>query len=162
MAERPAIVSCVFYKHPIAAMRWLEAAFGFETTALVTDAQGKVGHAEMSFRGSPVGIGAEFSGELLGGAEMKSPLSLGGDGSQFIRVELADGLDAHCEHARAAGARITAEPETQFYGARTYRALDPEGHVWNFSQTVEAVSGEEMERRSGLTVSASLPEAPHG
>jgi uncharacterized glyoxalase superfamily protein PhnB len=156
MAERPAIVACVFYKDPIAAMRWLEAAFGFETTVLVTDAEGKVGHAEMSFRDSPVGIGGEFGGPLLGGGEMKSPLNLGGAGTQFMRVQLGDGLDEHCERARAAGARITAEPETQFYGARTYRALDPEGHVWNFSHEVEVVSGEEMERRSGLTVATSL------
>lgn len=162
MAERPAIVSTVFYRDPIAAMRWLEAAFGFETTALVTDAEGRVGHAEMIFRNCPMDIGGEFGGELLGGAQMKSPQSLGGAGSQFLRLELAEGLDAHCEHARAAGARITAEPQTQFYGARTYRALDVEGHVWNFSQTVAEVSGEEMERLSGLKISASLKEAGHG
>ena len=156
MAERPAIVACDFYKDPIAAMKWLEAAFGFETTVLVTDDEGAVGHAEMSFRDSPVGIGGEFGGDLLGGAQMKSPLNLGGAGSQFMRVQLGEGLDAHCERARAAGARITAEPETQFYGARTYRALDLEGHVWNFSQELEQLSGEEMERRSGLTFASSL------
>jgi len=161
MAERPAIVSTVFYKDPIAAMKWLERTFGFETTTLVTDDEGRVGHAEMSFRDAPVGISGEWDGvwdgaTLLGGAQMKSPLSLGGNGSQFLRVEMADGIDAHCERARAAGARIAAEPETQFYGARTYRALDLEGHVWNFNQTVREVSGAEMEAASGLTIRTSL------
>jgi uncharacterized glyoxalase superfamily protein PhnB len=156
MTDRPAIVPCVFYRDPIAAMKWLEAAFGFETTVLVTDAEGRVGHAEMEFRGSPVGIGGEFGGDLLGGAQMKSPLNLGGAGSQFIRVQLADGIEAHCEQARAAGARISAEPADQFYGARTYRALDPEGHVWNFSQEVRVVSSEDMEKASGLTIRTSL------
>jgi uncharacterized glyoxalase superfamily protein PhnB len=156
MAERPAIVSCVFYKDPIAAMRWLEQAFGFETTTLVTDADGKVGHAEMSFRDAPVGIGGEWAGDMLGGAQMKSPTNLQGCGTQFIRVALDKDLDAHCERARAAGARITAEPQDQFYGARTYRAMDPEGHIWNFSQDVRVVSAEEMEAVSGLKVRTSL------
>ena len=156
MAARPAIVSAVFYKDPIAAMKWLERAFGFETTVLLTDALGNVGHAEMEFRGCPVSIAGEFGGPLLGGAEMKSPANLSGSGTQFLRVELADGLDAHCERARAAGARITAEPQDQFYGARTYRAADPEGHIWNFSQAVREVSGEEMEKASGLKISTSL------
>ena len=156
MADRPAIVSCVFYKDPIAAMRWLEQAFGFETTTLVTDSDGKVGHAEMSFRGAPVGIGAEWGGDMLGGAQMTSPANLQGSGTQFIRVALDKGLDAHCERARAAGARITAEPQDQFYGARTYRAMDPEGHIWNFSQEVRVVSEEEMEAVSGLKVRTSL------
>jgi len=55
MADRPALVACVFYQDPIAAMKWLEKAFGFETTILLTDADGRVGHAEMEFRGVPVG-----------------------------------------------------------------------------------------------------------
>ncbi len=74
-------------------------------------------------------------------------------------MTLEDGLDAHYEHARAAGAQITAEPEDQFYGARVYRALDPEGHVWNFSQEVRVVSGEEMEAATGLKIRNSLKEA---
>ncbi len=156
MPVRPALVSCVFYRDPIAAMKWLEAAFGFETTTLLTDADGNVGHAEMSFLDAPVTIGGEWSGDVLGGAKMTAPASLGGAGAQFIRIALPDGLDAHCARARAAGARITAEPEDQFYGARTYRAMDPEGHIWNFGQEVRRVSGDEMEAASGLTIHTSL------
>jgi uncharacterized glyoxalase superfamily protein PhnB len=162
MTARPAAVPCVFYKDPIAAMRWLESAFGFGTTALVVDAEGRVGHAEMDYLGSPIGVGGEFSGEMLGGAAMKSPASLGGAGTQFIRIALAEGLDDHCERARAAGARISQEPANQFYGARTYRALDPEGHVWNFSQEVQALSIDEMAKASGLSFHTSLAEAGHG
>jgi uncharacterized glyoxalase superfamily protein PhnB len=158
MADRPAIVSCVFYKDPIAAMRWLEQAFGFETTTLVTDANGNVGHAEMSFRGAPIGIGAEWGGDMLGGAEMKSPANLQGCGTQFIGVALDKDIDDHCERARAAGARITAEPQDQFYGARTYRAMDPEGHIWNFRQEVRVVPEEEMEAASGLKFRTSLED----
>ena len=90
---------------------------------------------------------------------MRSPASLEGRGTQFIRVHLADGIDAHFEHAKAADARILAEPEDQFYGARVYRAMDPEGHVWNFSQEVRVVSNADMEAATGLTVRPSLQGA---
>jgi uncharacterized glyoxalase superfamily protein PhnB len=106
-----------------------------------------------------IGIGGEWaSPELLGPAAMKSPASLGGVGTQFIRVHLTAGIDAHCEVARKAGARITQEAADQFYGSRTYRALDPEGHVWNFDQPVADVSVEEMEKASGLTIRDKLTE----
>lgn len=162
MAERPAVVPSVFYKDPLAALTWLEQAFGFETVTLLTDADGKLAHSEMEFRGAPISVSGEFGGPLLGGVQMKSPLNLGGSGSQFLRVELADGIDEHCERARAAGARITAEPETQFYGARVYRALDLEGHIWNFTQEVSQPTAQEMEAATGLTFKKLPGEGAHG
>jgi uncharacterized glyoxalase superfamily protein PhnB len=66
---------------------------------------------------------------------MKSPLSLGGAGTQFLWARVSD-VRMHCEKARGAGARIIQEPADQFYGDRTYRALDCDGHVWNFRQKV--------------------------
>jgi uncharacterized glyoxalase superfamily protein PhnB len=143
-------------------MKWLEQAFGFETTSLVIDAQGRVGHSEMDFRGSPVEIAGEWSGPQIGDAPMRSPASLGGASSQFLRISLESGLDGHCARARAAGARITQEPEDQFYGSRTYRAMDPEGHVWNFDQPTHVPTIAEMEQASGLTFHTSLAEAGHG
>lgn len=148
----------VFYKDPMAALRWLEKAFGFETSMLVTDAEGKVGHAEMKLGDGHIGVGAEFgAADLIGPAQMRSPASLGGQGTQFIRIALESGIDEHCARAEAAGARITQKPANQFYGARVYRALDPEGHVWNFDQTIAELSNADMEKASGLTITASLP-----
>lgn len=57
-----------------------------------------------------------------------------------MHVDLTGDLDAHCARARAAGAVIAAEPGDQFYGDRTYRAVDPEGHVWTFSRHVRDVT----------------------
>jgi uncharacterized glyoxalase superfamily protein PhnB len=147
----------VFYRDPKAALSWLEKAFGFETSLLVTDDAGRVGHAEMSFGEGRVGIGEEWGAEgLIGPAKMRSPASLDYVGTQFIRVTLASGIDEHCAKAEAAGARITQRPEDQFYGARVYRALDPEGHVWNFDQTIEDLSLADMEKASGLKITTSL------
>jgi uncharacterized glyoxalase superfamily protein PhnB len=48
-------------------------------------------------------------------------------------------VDAHCERARAAGARIVEGPTTRDHGEeywadRSYRAEDLEGHQWFFMQ----------------------------
>lgn len=155
---RPTFVPAVFYKDPIAALRWLERAFGFEIASLITDAEGKLAHSEVTFHGGALDVGGEWEGAIVGPARMRSPASVEGINTQFVRIHLEDGLDAHCEAARAAGARILDEPTDQFYGARTYRAMDPEGHVWNFSQEVRVVSGEEMEKATGLKIHTSLSE----
>lgn len=158
MSEKAALTPTAFYRDPMAALRWLEAAFGFETTLLLTDDEGKVGHAEMTFRNCNIGVGGEWAGPQLGGTSMCSPASLGGSATQFVWIELDEDLDAHCARARAAGAKIVDEPTDQFYGARTYRAHDPEGHVWNFRQMLRQVSNEAMTEMTGLKVRNSLEE----
>jgi uncharacterized glyoxalase superfamily protein PhnB len=67
-----------------------------------------------------------------------------------VNVRLEKGIDEHCARARAAGAKIEMEPADQFYGDRTYIAVDPEGHHWSFSQTVKVVSVADMEQATGL------------
>jgi hypothetical protein len=89
----------------------------------------------------------------------RSPRSLAGANTQALNVELTGDIDAHCERARKAGATIIAEPEDQFYGDRTYRARDPEGHVWSFSMHVRDVTREEAERMTGLKIIGWTSEA---
>lgn len=150
-----AITPTVFYRDPKAALDWLRRAFGFEIALLLTDETGHVGHAEMAYGEATIGVAGEWGGEALGGARMKSPASTGGVGSQFIWLTVAEPIDDHHARAAAAGAAIAQAPADQFYGDRTYRARDLEGHVWCFRQTVAQVSNDEMERRSGLKVQAA-------
>lgn len=144
--ERPSFSSSLIYKDPKAALKWLEAAFGFETIMVITDADGNLGHSEMRFGTGLLMIGAEWS------ADHKSPASLSGKNSQSVHVHLTEDVDRHCARAKAAGAEIIQEPATQFYGDRTYRARDPEGHIWTFGQTVKHVTREEAEKASGLKI----------
>ncbi len=146
----------IFYQRPKAALAWLEQAFGFETTMLIEDPGGdeRMMHSELSFEGR---------GRIMVGAEWtewaKSPKSLSGANTQNLRVEIEEGdLDAHCQHARAAGATIVEEPETQFYGARTYRCADLEGHLWTFEQKVKDMTVAEMEEAGGVKIKSSLSE----
>jgi len=95
-------------------------------------------------------------GSIMIGAEWAqftaSPLNIGGKNTQSVHVHLSEDLGAHCERARAAGAAILQEPADQFWGDRTYRARDPEGHVWTFAQSIRAVSREQAELASGLRI----------
>lgn len=145
-----AVVPALAYRDPMAAVHWLQKAFGLEITMLLTDDKNELAHCVLNYQGADIGVMREWgSPELLGPAQMKSPASLGGAGTQFIRVELAD-LRQHCETARAAGARIVQEPRDEPYGDRTYRALDLEGHVWNFHQPIAEVATAEWEREMGV------------
>ncbi|MFN3524198.1 MAG: VOC family protein [Phenylobacterium sp.] len=140
---RPALVSAVCYRDPRAALAWLEEAFGFETFMLIEDGQGQIVHSEMRFGDAAVMVGYEWSDEY------KSPASLGGKVTQTIHISIKDDVDAHCARTRKAGAVIVAEPQDQFYGDRTYRCRDPEGHIWTVSQTVKRLSREEAEAAAG-------------
>jgi uncharacterized glyoxalase superfamily protein PhnB len=149
----------VAYQDPLAAIAWLQRAFGFEIAMLLTDDDGKIAHAEMSFRGANIGVMGEWSSPaLLGPANMKSPKTLGAS-TQFIWVTVDD-LRVHSERARAAGAKIVQEPTDQPYGDRTYRALDCDGHVWNFRQSIRNVPDDEFERRTGLKYRKSIADIP--
>lgn len=138
--------SALFYQDPKAALAWLEKAFGFELVMLLEDAEGNLVHSQMEFGDSYVMIGQEWS------ADHQSPKSVGGKNTQTVHVQIDVDLDAHFARAKGAGAEILAEPETQFYGDRTYRCRDPEGHIWTISQTVASVSREEAEAASGLKI----------
>jgi len=113
---------------------------------VITDKDGNLGHSEMSIGDSLISVGSEWADFTA------SPVTTGGKNTQMVHVGLDEGIDAHCERARAAGATILQEPTDQFYGARTYRARDPQGHVWTFSQHVRAVTREEAEAASGLKI----------
>ena len=138
--------SALFYQDPRSAIAWLQKAFGFELTMLLEDADGGVAHSQLSFGDSMVMIGTEWT------EDHKSPKSIGGKNTQTVSIQIDDDIDAHYARARAAGAEIHAEPATQFYGDRTYRCRDPEGHIWNVSQTVQVVSREAAEAASGLKI----------
>lgn len=144
--------SAVCYRDAKAAFRWLEEAFGFEPLMVILDENENLAHSEMKFGDSVIMVGNEWS------ADHKSPKSLGGKNTQTVHVQLARGedIDAHCGRARAAGAEIMQEPSTQFYGDRTYRARDPEGHIWTFGVTVQEMAPDAWDKASGLRTQPRL------
>ena len=147
---RPAISPVIWYREPRAALAWLEAAFGFETTLVVDDGQGGVMHSETMIEGGVVMI--------VGPPRDKAttPIAFGGRATQSVHVQLREGIDTHCERARAAGAKIGREPQTQAYGDRVYTCLDLEDHPWSFGQTVTVLTADEQAKATGHDIATSL------
>ncbi len=151
MAQHPSehskVIPALFYHDAGAALAWLEKAFGFETRLCITDDKGVVVHAEMS----PGEDGRIMIGPSGWTEWAKSPKGIGGANTSTVHIAVDD-ADAHCAAARAAGAVIAMEPADQFYGDRSYRACDLEGHLWTFSHHIRDVSAEEMEAATQLKV----------
>lgn len=144
MAAHPTFTSAISYVNPRAALDFLQRAFGFELDMLLEDEAGNLAHSQMVFGDGRIMVGNEWS------ENHRSPRSIGRVCTQTVHVHLTGGINEHFAHARAAGAEIIAEPETQFYGDRTYRARDPEGHIWTFGQTVEVLTPQQWDATSGL------------
>ena len=142
--------SALSYKDPKSAYRWLEQAFGFEPLFVILDKEGHLLHSEMTFGSSVIMVGSEWS------EKHKSPLSLDGLNTQTVHVQLEEDVDAHCERARKAGAKILMEPADQFYGDRCYRAEDPEGHIWSFAQTIKKMTPAEWDAAGGCITKTRL------
>lgn len=137
----PRISSSLFYDDAPAAIDWLCEAFGFEVRLRIEGEGGRIEHSELDYGEGLIMVGSTDKGrDALHALPTRSPKSMDGFVSQALCI-VVDDADAHCEHARKAGATIAAEPSTQDYGEdywsdRTYRAVDPEGHQWWFMQRV--------------------------
>ena len=59
--RRPAFIPSLIYRDNRAALNWLQSAFGFEASEVLTDANGNIVHAEMSHGDGVIMIGHEFA-----------------------------------------------------------------------------------------------------
>ena len=150
--DNPSFIPAVTYRDPEAALKWLENAFGFEITMAIRSPDGdpSQSHFEMSNEGrGTIMIGGEWADWT------RSPASNDGFNTATVHVSVSSDIDAHCERARSAGAEIVVEPTDQFYGDRTYRCVDREGHHWTFAQHVRDVSIEEAVAITGMSITAT-------
>jgi uncharacterized glyoxalase superfamily protein PhnB len=138
MSQR--IVPFIGYEDAAAAIEWLERAFGFVENASARHEQdGVIGHAELSLGDATIYLSTprDYASPLrmretseLARRAYDNPWVIDG---HFVEV---DGVDAHFERARAAGATILREPEEPGIGHRIYSVEDLEGHRWMFGQPV--------------------------
>ncbi len=112
----------VRYRDLARAIAWLERAFGFAEHYRHGD----------PLSGAQLSLGKAFLMVKQAGAESQSPRQLG-FGTQSLTV-FVDDVEAHYEHAKAAGAVIREEPHETVYGEFQYAAEDIEGHHWLFSR----------------------------
>lgn len=140
---KPSVIPALCYVDPRAAIDFLQRAFGFELEMLIEDEAGNLAHSQMTYGEGRIMVGNEWS------ADHKSPRSIDNKCTQTVHIQMTEDIDAHCARAREAGAEILVAPETQFYGDRTYRARDPEGHIWTLSQTIEAMTPQQWDANTG-------------
>src|SRR5438105_9683793 len=142
----PHVMPYLYYEDTAAALEFLTGAFGFTEKMKMTDDGGNVAHAEIAMADGVIMLGTPST-------DYKNPKNLGAK-TQSIYL-FVDDVDAHYERAKAAGGKITQEPEDKFYGDRNFGVEDPEGHEWFFGTHVRDVSPEEMEAAMTGAASAS-------
>jgi uncharacterized glyoxalase superfamily protein PhnB len=122
----PTVIPVLTYPDVREAVAWLTAAFGFAERLQIGEShrsQLRVGDG-----------GAVIVADV--GSDRRPPQAGEVTHSVLVRV---DDAAAHCERARAHGARILMEPTDFEYGERQYTAEDPAGHRWTFSETLDDV-----------------------
>jgi uncharacterized glyoxalase superfamily protein PhnB len=123
------VIPVLIYPDVREAVDWLTGAFGFRERVRI----GEDHRSQLSF-----GEGAVIVGDVRNERRPPRP----GEVTHSVMVRVED-VRAHCEHARARGARIIMEPRDFEYGERQYTAEDPAGHQWTFSETLADVAPEE-------------------
>jgi uncharacterized glyoxalase superfamily protein PhnB len=124
------VIPQLIYPDVREAVRWLTQAFGFSERVKIGEdhrSQMRVGED-----------GAVIIADVRGDRRPPRP----GESTHSVMVRVEDAR-AHCDHARAHGARILSEPTDYQYGERQYTAQDPVGHRWTFSETLADVAPEE-------------------
>ncbi|ADB35569.1 Glyoxalase/bleomycin resistance protein/dioxygenase [Kribbella flavida DSM 17836] len=119
------------YRDAVAALRWLEQAFGFETTMEFPDDKGGILHAEMRYGGVAFTV---FSDEVGYDRPARKGDSVGSGAYVALASETA--VDEMYASAVKAGAESVWTPDTTPWGNYRSRVADPEGYEWTFGTHV--------------------------
>jgi uncharacterized glyoxalase superfamily protein PhnB len=126
---RAAVVPTVRYRDLPAAIEWLCKAFGFERHRVVTDNDGSVLYAQLTF-GQGMVMVAPIQ-ETAFGKLMVQPDEIGGVETQICYLRVDD-PSAHQARAAAAGGDVVLDIKAEASTGQGYSCRDPEGHIWNF------------------------------
>lgn len=143
MWRAPDIVPTLAYDDVPAAADWLSRVFGFkERTEARLYSHGGC-RTWMEIGDGLVNLSSS------GGHDLHSPRTVGGL-SLALKVYVDD-VDGHCAHAKAAGANIIDELQDGFWGGRSYRVADLEGHQWLFSQKGRDLAAKDWRLPPGIS-----------
>jgi uncharacterized glyoxalase superfamily protein PhnB len=130
-STKTTIIPVLRYRDAPAAIDWLCQTFGFEKQLVVSNEDGTIAHAQLSFGNGMIMVGSVLNNETDFGRLMKQPDEVGGAETQSAYIVVND-ADAVYASAKAAGARIAIEIKDEDYGGRDFTCYDLEGHVWSF------------------------------
>ncbi len=129
------------YRNVADALAWLTKAFGFVEHYRFGEPGGRVNGAQMHLGDAWIMLNSARPGSA-------SPAQAGHQ-TQSLTV-FVDDVDAHCERAKLAGAKIVEDLHETAYGERQYGVEDLEGHHWLFSRHARDVDPAEW----GATVAS--------
>ncbi|MRG47971.1 glyoxalase [Chitinophaga sp. SYP-B3965] len=107
------IIPVLGYKDVSNAIAWLCRTFGFKERWRAGDHR-----AQLAFGNGAIAVNDQ-PGQIS---------------NLMVRVPY---VDAHYEHALAAGAQIIHPPADYPYGERQYTVVDPGGHFWTFTESID-------------------------
>jgi len=114
------------YDDPRAVITFLTDALGFVAEHVSTSDDGRVAHAELSFRGLPDDPpGVIMLGTRRGDADTY-------DTGRAVTYLVVDDPDDRYRRAVDAGAEVVHGLVDQPYGSREFAVRDPEGNIWSF------------------------------
>jgi PhnB protein len=114
----------------------------FNATELVSrpGTDGKVAHAAMNITGAMIMLECEWDA-----LDSRSPKK---DGSSPVVIYVyVNDVDAALEKAKTFGAIVLLPAKDQFWGDRTTRIMDTQGHVWTLSSRIEETTSDERKER---------------
>jgi PhnB protein len=129
----PQVSPYLIVDEPAALIQFIVDVLGGKETRRHEDDKGRIAHAEVRIGDSVI---------MMGGATEQWPAA---PAALYVYVE---DTDAAYQRGLAAGATSLQEPADQFYGDRTAGVRDRFGNQWFIGTHIEAMSDEEMKKRS--------------
>jgi len=144
--QSPTVVPEIAYDDVPAAIEFLTGAFGLRERVEARLTGNGFVRAFMELGDGLISL------STAGGHGHQSPRA-GGATTQSVKCYV-DGIDRHFAQAKANGATIISEPTDEFWGGRIYRAKDPEGHRWEFSERGRELAASEWKLPPGIKMGA--------
>jgi PhnB protein len=156
----PPLTPYLIFSNAAEAIEFYKNAFGATQDGVSHMMPGtdKIMHARLIINGAMIMISDDFGpsrGEIA-----EDPLALGG--SPIMLALQLDDVQSFWDQAVAAGATVTMPLADQFWGDRYGQITDPYGHKWSMSQTIVAMSDEDMQQGAlrAFDVTQDAPAPP--
>jgi uncharacterized glyoxalase superfamily protein PhnB len=141
--HRQRVVAHLSYEDPFAAVAWLRRVFGLTEVKRFDRGEDNLTARLRGPDGGVVMISGQdddFKTWMRERApRFEEPTGRSWPLLTHAITVIVDDVDAHFERTEREGAAVLTAPKDQPWGVRSYAALDPEGHQWEFATVTNRV-----------------------
>jgi uncharacterized glyoxalase superfamily protein PhnB len=135
--SRQKVIPHLFYDDPFAALDWLCRVFGFTEVRRFDRGENNLTARLRGPDGGAVRISGR-DGDFKEWMRERAPRFEEATGQSWPLLThaitvIVDDVDAHFERTERQGASVLTVPKDQPWGVRSYAALDPQEHQWEFA-----------------------------